>query len=226
MSSSYPLIGRHYCTLHAPASASAAVLAAASVAAFAISKQKRLSYFPSSTLTQSASRNALHSAFHSVSMACIRSRVILDVILDLDTWSGCGVSTTVQQPTTMHPIASILQNINPEYDNIRFLARVVPQRSLPESHKFFNSRFTTPMLQYLPNRFAPDLKQCYDFLNGKFPSNCYHTNKISGEDLPDDIIDLHQGFEEIRPKGRYIIVAYILKKKTISVDEYCIYTGT
>ena len=42
----------------------------------------------------------------------------------------------------------------------------------------------------------------------------------------DDIIDLHQGFEEIRPKGRYIIVAYILKKKTISVDEYCIYTGT
>ncbi len=75
------------------------------------------------------------------------------------------------------------------------------------------------MLEYLPNRFAPDLKPCYDFLNGKFPSNCYQTNQICGKDLPDDIINLHQGFEEIRPNGRYIIVTYILKKKTISDVE-------
>ena len=117
------------------------------------------------------------------------------------------------QLTTMHPIASVLQNINPEYDNIRFLARIVTQNCLPETHKFYRSHVAVPMIEYIPNSFAPNLKHCYDFLNGKFPSNCYLTNQIYGKDLPNDIIDIHKEFEEIRPMGRYIIVTYILKKQ-------------
>lgn len=117
----------------------------------------------------------------------------------------------------MHPIASILQSINgSDMDNIQFLARLIPQNALPKNHKFFHPSGTKTMIQYYPNRYAPDLV-CYDFhATCKIPSNCYHTQIIHGEYLPQDVIDNHThlaAMYPIRPKGRYVIITYILKRK-------------
>jgi len=115
----------------------------------------------------------------------------------------------------MHPIASILQGLNnTDLDNVQFLARIVSQNSLPKNHRFYHPMGTRTMIKYLPNKYNTNL-ECYDFMETcKIPSNCYHTTTILGEFLPQNIID-HYEYEknEIRPKGRYIIVTYILKRK-------------
>lgn len=119
----------------------------------------------------------------------------------------------------MHPIASVLQHYNnTDVDNLQFLARIVPQNALPKSHKFYDSKSTIAMLHYYPNVMAPDMKECYDFLNKCIiPSNCVHTIPIYGENLPQDVMDRHNMFPytsenfPIRRLGRYVIVTYMLK---------------
>ena len=120
--------------------------------------------------------------------------------------------------TTMHPIAAVLSKLNDsDFDNIQFLARIIPQSSLPEKHRFFRHGSNKSMLHYYPNPMCEDLHDCFDFYETcKIPSNCFHTQYITGEYLPQNILDRHKDFEKdypIRPKGRYVIVTYILKKK-------------
>ena len=68
-----------------------------------------------------------------------------------------------------------------------------------------------------------DLRDCFDFYETcKIPSNCFHTNYIYGEYLPQNILDRQKDFEKdypIRPKGRYIIVTYVLKRKSYGENK-------
>lgn len=121
----------------------------------------------------------------------------------------------------MHPIAEVLKAYNnTEVDNVQFLARIVPQNSLPESHKFYNAKSQRSMLHYYPNTMAPNMIDCYDFMDKcVIPSNCYHTQPIFGKYLPQNLIDRHSEFAftreklPLRPMGRYVIVTYVLKTK-------------
>ena len=126
--------------------------------------------------------------------------------------------------TTMHPIASVLSKINgDEFDNIQFLARIVPQMALPKNHRFYKPGSLKNMLHYYPNSLCKDLENCYDFHETcNIPSNCFHTSIIFGEYLPQYILERQKEFEKdylIRPQGRYVIVTYILKKKNFDVKK-------
>lgn len=126
--------------------------------------------------------------------------------------------------TTMHPIASVLSKLNEsDFDNIQFLARIIPQSSLPEYHRFYRSGSNKCMIHYYPNSMCEDLRDCFDFYETcKIPSNCFHTNYIYGEYLPQNILDRQKDFEKdypIRSKGRYIIVTYVLKRKNCGENK-------
>lgn len=124
----------------------------------------------------------------------------------------------------MHPIAAVLSKLNgSDFDNIQILARIVPQSALPEKHRFFRHGSSKSMLHYYPNSMCKDLHDCFDFYETcNIPSNCFHTQYITGEYLPQNILDRHKDFEKdypIRPKGRYVIVTYILKKKNFGENK-------
>jgi hypothetical protein len=124
----------------------------------------------------------------------------------------------------MHPIASVLSKFNnSDFDNIQFLARIIPQSALPVNHRFYRSGGNRSMLHYYPTPLCKDLHDCFDFYQTcNIPSNCFHTNYIYGEFLPQNLLDRHKDFEKdypIRPKGRYVIVTYVLKKKKFGENK-------